>query len=93
LLLERLRQIGWVAPTGREAWILARSSEAITLAQVYSQFVFSAQADMHSAENEFEKHVVMLAGAPIEDMTMSLKTLFAERELRDAGIDPVRART
>lgn len=85
LLLDRLLRLGWVAPTSREGWILARSAEAITLADVYSQFVFSAETDMHSAENDFERRVVMLAAAPMSNMAISLKSLFGQSEHHDAS--------
>lgn len=76
LLLERLRTLGWVAPTSKEGWVLARSADAITLAEVYANFVFSVDNDVHSAENDLERRIVSMVSQPVRSLDISLHSLF-----------------
>ena len=43
-VLERASQLGWVAHTGRDGWILARDADTIRVADVYKAFVYDAEA-------------------------------------------------
>lgn len=76
LLLERLRVLGWVAPTSKEGWVLARSADSITLAEVYANFVFSVDNDAQSAETDLERRIVSMASQPMRSMDVSLQSLF-----------------
>lgn len=41
-VLERMAREGWVTPTGAERWVLACDADAVMLADVYRESVFSA---------------------------------------------------
>lgn len=92
LLLDRLRVLGWVAPTGGERWVLARSADAIDLAEVYANFVFSVENDAHSAESDLERRIVRMVAQPVRGMDVSLQELFdGAGERAEPTIDSVPA--
>ncbi len=80
-VLERCAALGWTARTERDAWLLARDSASIRLADVYRAFVLDPQPrEPHAAEivarlsgplGEHWKHVDA-------DLAVSLKKLAAQ---------------
>lgn len=80
-LLERMMQAGWVARTATGAWVLARDTGEITVADVYRAFVFRSQPqagdDAAAFDVELARVAHQLARRVEEVMDVSLKTLFA----------------
>lgn len=42
-VLERTAALGWTARTDRDAWVLARDSDALSVGEVYREFLFGSE--------------------------------------------------
>lgn len=75
-MLERMAQLGWVARTGGERWILARDASQLMVSEVHRAFVFDPDAlgdvPEHLAVRRItDAHRALLAGTldmPLEDL-------------------------
>ena len=90
-LLDRLAAVGWVAPTMRDGWVLARDLAEIRLADVYREFVFRADLP-DEAEPSPDSLVSQLTRDAHESLATTLEALFNHKApgLRVAAVAATR---
>jgi membrane protein len=80
-LLDRLAGAGWITRASGDGWVLARDAGEIRLAEVYRQFVFDPDTVRRDyAESSLESAVAKMAGSVHDDLSISLKALFARHK-------------
>jgi len=85
-LLERLGKLGWAVPAAGERWVLGRDVGQVTLAEVYREFVFDADAHARAGWEGYEAAVARLAAEAQAELDMTLESLFRQpAQARSAG--------
>lgn len=90
-LLETMRSEAWVSPAAPAGWVLHRSPQTITVAEIYRVFVFDAKGRVPAAESDEE--LVTLArdyGGRIDaNLQLTLAELFENAVKKDDSAMPV----
>jgi membrane protein len=68
LLLERCAELGWVAKTEKDGWVLARDADTIRLADIYRAFVLDPQLTGERLAEHW-KHVDASLGASLRQIS------------------------
>ncbi|HZR01745.1 MAG TPA: YihY family inner membrane protein, partial [Burkholderiales bacterium] len=83
-LLDRLRQLGWAAPTSAERWVLAKDLGQLRLAEVYAEFVFNPIDEEHAARTSFEHRVIECVSGATKQLSTSLKAIIDPDDVTQA---------
>jgi hypothetical protein len=78
-MLEAMRVAGWVS-RGRRGWTLTRDLSGVSVADVYSLFVFRGNARLPVRESgqELDRHALKLADDMRENLGLSVEALFEQ---------------
>jgi membrane protein len=68
LLLERCAELGWVAKTEKDGWVLARDADTIRLADIYRAFVLDPELTGERLAEHW-KHVDASLGASLRQLS------------------------
>ena len=68
LLLERCAELGWVAKTEKDGWVLARDADTIRLADIYRAFVLDPELTGERLAEHW-KHVDASLGASLRQIS------------------------
>jgi membrane protein len=92
-LLETMRGEAWVSPAAPAGWVLHRSPQTISIAEIYRLFVFDAKGRIPAADSDAE--LVTLAhdyGGRIDaNLQLTLMELFESAGKKDDPAKPVEA--
>lgn len=95
-ILDHLRRKGWVERTGTDSWLLARDPRAISVGEIYREFVFRIDAVRKEAQAiGLESLAATLADTVEREAALSIEEAFAplaaERDAPVSGAEGGRA--